>query len=147
MKQNLYQLLMMVMLMCGSLFVSSYNMTAPEDLSPQKAFLEKFYQGLDNDLLDYNLVKQNVTPKALQFLKDSYDYDCEGECLATWVFLYEAGGDTGAIQERQIEMVEANTYDVKCVYEGYEYVVRLTLVAEGNTYKIDTIKTISSQYF
>ena len=46
-----------------------------------------------------------------------------------------------------IEMVEANTYDVKCVHEGYEYVVRLTLVAEGNTYKIDTIKTISSQYF
>ena len=147
MKQKLSLLLMMVLLMCGSLFVSSYNKTAPEDLSPQKAFLEKFYQGLDNDLLDYNLVKQNVTPKALQFLKDSYDYDCEGECLATWVFLYEAGGDTGAIQERQIEMVEANTYDVKCVYEGYEYVVRLTLVAEGNTYKIDTIKTISSQYF
>ena len=147
MKQNLYQLLMMAALMCGSLFVSSYNMTAPEDQSPQKAFLEAFYQGLDNDLLDYDLIKKSVTPQALQFLKDSYDYDCEGECLASWVFLYEAGGDTGAIQERQIEMVEANTYDVKCVYEGYEYVVRLTLVADGASYKIDTIKTISSQYF
>ena len=130
-----------------AMLATSFAMQAQESESPQVAFLNAFYKTLQRDLLDYNYVKGNVTPKAYQQLVDGYDYDCEGECLATWMFLYEAGGDTGAMENKEIKEIDANTYSVKCIYEGYEYVVELKLVEEGNTYKIDNIKMISSEYF
>ena len=33
--------------------------------------------------------KKHITPKLLQFLADSYEFECDGECLATWKFFYE----------------------------------------------------------
>ena len=118
-----------------------------------KAFLEKFFKGLDdsNDLQEY--VKQNTTFKAQQFLKDEYDLedDCSN-CLATWMFTKESGTELGSFRERMIEMIDENTYQVISIYEldnagqytAYEYVVKIGIVKEGNFYKIDTIEKISA---
>lgn len=117
-----------------------------------RAFLEKFYKGLDRDQLDYSLVKKNCTRQALRYLADNYDYDCEsGDCLATWMFLYEGGGEVGPLKNRTFEMLDATTCKVRLVYEGYqdkdyEYIVQLGLVKEGDTYKVDAIKPLSSSY-
>ena len=117
-----------------------------------KAFLEKFYKGLDGNQDVDEYVKKHVTSKALQFLKDNYDYECEGEYLATWLFSYEAGGDYGPLRERVFEAEDENTFQVTSIYElegssqytAYEYVVRLGVVKEGNFYKIDTIEFVRS---
>jgi predicted amidophosphoribosyltransferase len=118
-----------------------------------KAFLEKFFKGLDNsnDLQEY--VKQNTTFKAQQFLKDEYDLedDCSN-CLATWMFTKESGTEIGPLQDREIQMEDENTYQVVSIYEldnagqytAYEYVVKIGIVKEGNFYKIDTIEKISA---
>ena len=52
--------------------------------------------------VEYDYPKQHITPRLLKFLADSYEYDCEGECLATWKFFYEGGGDVGEFKSRQI---------------------------------------------
>lgn len=109
-----------------------------------KAFLEKFYKGLDKDIIDYKLVKQHTTAKAVRYLKDNYDYDCDGgDCMATWLFAYEGGGDTGPLKKRTIESIDENTYMVINVYNNsdgdYTYVVKLGIVKQGDTYKIDII--------
>lgn len=107
-----------------------------------KAFLEKFYAKGQDD----NYIRQNITNNALQILKDEYDYDCEdGDCLATWIFYYEAGSDFGTFEKRTIEVVDENTYIVGNYYnndEGdkYLYSVRIGIVKEGNFYKIDKIE-------
>ena len=139
--------------------VKSYSVVAEESQEADaalteecQAFLEKFYKGLDRDQLDYSFVKKNCTSQALRYLSDNYDYDCEsGDCLATWMFLYEGGGDIGPKKKRTFEMLNETTCKVRQVYEGYqdkdyEYIVQLSVVKDGDTYKVDAIKPLSSSY-
>lgn len=123
-----------------------------EKVAACKAFLEQFYKGLDDNGLDNNYVKKYITPKAAQFLKDNYDYDCmDGNCLAAWLFEYDTTADVGTLKERTIEEIDENTYKVTHHYVGtaegdYLYAVQLGLVQEGDSYKIDTIKTVLNQF-
>ena len=102
--------------------------------------------------MNYDFIKKHITSKAEQYLKDAYDYECEdGDCMATWLFAYEGGGDVGTLRERSIEVVDANTYKVLSIYdqgdgEDYKYGVKLGIVKEGDAYKIDTLETVLSQY-
>lgn len=73
------------------------------DMEAVRAFVEQFYKewGMENQL-EYDYPKQHITPRLLKFLADSYEFECEGECLATWKFFYEGGGDVGELKLRQI---------------------------------------------
>lgn len=123
-----------------------------ETIEKCKAFLEAFYKQMDEDQLDYAYVRRNATRRALKYLTDNFDYDCEsGDCLATWMFLYEGGGDTGGLEKRTIEAVNDSTYKISQIYDQdnnhhYRYVIRLGLVKDGDNYKIDTIEPLSSTY-
>ena len=65
-----------------------------QDTAAAQAFVEKFYkEWVGEDVLNYDYPKQHITPALLQYLADAYEFDCEGECLATWKFFYEGGGD------------------------------------------------------
>lgn len=110
------------------------------DLEAPKAFVEKFYDEWGDDILEYDFVKQNITDNMLQLLKDEYDYDCEGECLATWIFCYKGGGDVGTLLSRQITAQDATHVLVENKYDNYEYDIVLTLINDGDTYKIDNLK-------
>ena len=120
-----------------------------------KAFLENFYQGLEEVFggeEDYLYVNKYVTPEAKQFLIDQYDYDCEGECMATWLFFYEGGGDVCCTSERTIEQVEGLSYRITNIYynEGvktYQYRVKLGLVNDGDSFKIDSIIKEGEEYY
>lgn len=116
-----------------------------QDKEAVKTFVQRFYEGWE-DIQDYAYLKKHVTPKLLQFLADSYDFDCEGECLATWMFFYEGGGDAGELKSRKITVCDSNHVLVESKYENYEYGVLLTVVKDGSDYKIDSLQQKKSEY-
>ena len=136
----------------GDTFSETQNENVQEE---GKQFVEEFYAGYDkNDSQssEYAYVKKNITPNALQILKDEYDYECDGECLATWIFSYEAGGDMDSLLSRKIEYVSPNTYLVTNTWgysEGntdtYDYKIRLGIVKESGSYKINSIVNVSRE--
>ena len=118
-----------------------------EEMLAAKAFVEEFYKEWDKkDLLDYGYVKQYITPNLLKYLADAYDYDCEGECLATWKFFYEGGGDVSGLKSRQITARDGHHVLVENQYVNYEYDVLLTLVKDGDAFKIDSLEQEKSEY-
>ena len=118
-----------------------------QEMVAVSAFVEEFYKEWDKkDLLDYGYVKQYITPNLLKYLADAYDYECEGECLATWKFFYEGGGDVGELKSRQITACDGNHVLVENKYVNYEYDVLLALVKDGDTFKIDSLVQEKSEY-
>ncbi len=123
------------------------DVSQEEEMETAKAFVKKFYEEWDKkDLLDYGYVKQYITTSLLKYLADAYDYDCEGECLATWKFFYEGGGDVGELKSRQITACDENHVLVENKYVNYEYDVLLTLIKDGDTFKIESLKQERSEY-
>ena len=117
------------------------------DSSAVRAFVEQFYQEWSmEDILNYDYPKQHITPNLLKFLTDSYEYECEGECLATWLFFYEGGGDVGEFKSRQITARDGRHVLVENKYVNYEYDVLLTLMKDGDTFKIDSLQQERSEY-
>ena len=112
-----------------------------------KTFIAAFYEGLEESGFDKDYVKKYVTTNVAQWLKDMYDYDCDGDdCMAAWLFSYNMT-DPGELQERRIDALDDNTYRVANVYTGsadgdYMYTIRLGLVKEGDTFKIDKIEIV-----
>ena len=122
-----------------------------------KTYLESFYQGFEEAFDQeqeeaYQYVYKHVTPKAKQSLIDQYDYDCEGECLAIWLFLYQGGGDVIGDCQRTIEPADGLSYKVTNTYyyegkKSYEYHVKLGLVKDGDSFKIDSITPEDEAYY
>ena len=119
-----------------------------------KAFLEGFYkvydEVFDKDIVNYEFINSNITPKMKQWLMDSYDYECEGECMAIWLLCYNGGGDTGGLKTRTIKP-EGDAYLVSCTHDQgenkeYHYTIKLTLVQDGDTFKIDSLEQIEEHY-
>ena len=129
-----------------SIVVKGYD-PQEQEMVAVSAFVEKFYkEWREENVLDYGYVKQYITPNLLKYLVDEYDYDCEGECLATWKFFYEGGGDVSGLKSRQITARDGSHVLVENNYENYEYDVLLTLVKDGDTFKIDSLKQERSEY-
>ena len=126
---------------------------ASEDLG--KPFLENFYQGLEEVFGEEEAdlyVNEYLTPEAKQFLIDQYDYDCDGECMAIWLFLYQGGGDVIGDCQRTIEPANGLSYKVTNTYyyegkKSYEYHVKLGLVKDADTFKIDSITPEDEAYY
>ena len=95
-------------------------------------------------------IMSKITPNLKQWLMDSFDYDCDGECMANWLFCYNGGGDTGALKYRTIKHI-GDTYIVSCHHDQgggkeYHYSIELTLVQEGDSFKIDSMEIIEDRY-
>lgn len=133
----------------------SINIDNGKDNSEQEIqakidFLEKFYNEKDGreQSDEYAYIKKNVTANGLQNLKDLYDFDCENDdCLATWVFDYDSGSDLGDIKSSKIIPQGGNDFLVEKEYEYAKYRVLLTIVREGDAYKIDKIQQKESSYY
>ena len=118
-----------------------------KDKEAVRAFVEKFYnEWSGEDILNYDYAKQHITPNLLKYLADSYDYDCEDECLATWKFFYEGGGDVGQLKSRQIIARDGNHVLVENKYVNYEYDVLLKVIKDGDAFKIDSLGQEKSEY-
>lgn len=116
-----------------------------QDAEAVRAFVETFYNNW-TDQLDYVYLKRYATPRLLKYLADSYDYDCEGECLATWMFFYEGGGDVGEKMSRRFTARDNSHVLVETKYDNYEYAVLLTVIKDGKAFKIDELKQERSVY-
>ena len=111
-------------------------------------YVKKFYRDYEKTNQSEDFLRKHCTPNAIRILEEEYDYDCDGSCLATWIFFYEAGTDAELIK-RSFRSVDENTCEV--VNEmgingvpSYNYIVTLGIVKEGNAYKIDNISYRSS---
>lgn len=114
---------------------------AQQEIKAKKAFLETFYDGLDESGFDDAYIRKFITPNAKKILNENYDYDCDdNDCLAVWLFAYEAGGDTGKCLSRTIKEQDENRFLVTLKYEEEEYNVLLKVIKDGDTYKIDDIE-------
>ena len=130
-----------------SLNVVTDDAAQKQEMEAVRAFVERFYKdwGMEN-LLEYDYPKQHITPRLLKFLADSYEFECEGECLATWKFFYESGGDVGELKSRQITARDGSHVLVENKYVNYEYDALLTVIKDGDTYKIDSLQQEKSEY-
>ncbi len=132
--------------MTDSITVDNRENDAEQEIQAKKAFLEKFYKeklGKDQEDL-YAYIKKNVTANGLKILKEQYDYDCEGECLAVWLFDFE-GGDLGDFKSVKITPQDKNKFLVESKYEYGVYSVVLTVVKEGENYKIDEFECMHQE--
>jgi hypothetical protein len=112
-----------------------------------KYFVEQFYEEWGKkELDDYDALKKYITPKLRKYLADAYDYECEGECLATWKFFYEGGGDVGEWKHNSYIPRDENHVLVEIEYDNYKYDVLLKVIKDGDTYKIDSLKQEKSEY-
>ena len=126
--------------------IDSLALEDSQDMESVRAFVERFYKEWGEDILEYDYPKQHITPRLLKFLADSYEFECEGECLATWMFFYEGGGDVGEMKSRQITARDENHVLVENKYVNYEYDVLLTVIKDGDTFKIDSLQQERSEY-
>lgn len=130
----------------GSL-VTPRDMISPEqEIQAKKDFLESFYKGMEksNDVDSY--VLKFITSNAKRILIEEYDYECDGDCLATWLFDSEAGSDTGPFVSRTINVKNEDNFLVVTKYVDAEYEVRLSVIKVGDSYKIDDIEKIRATY-
>jgi len=118
-----------------------------QEMVAVRYFVQKFYDEWDmKGQLDNDELKHYVTPNLMKYLADAYDYECEGECLATWKFFYEGGGDVGEMRTSSFTPRDESHVFVELKYENYEYDVLLKVIKDGDTYKIDSLKQERSEY-
>ncbi len=129
--------------------VSQEQATIVADDSKGKEFLEAFYDKMDEidgDNFDqdkvYALIKENSTEHAIEVMKELYEYECEGECLAFWTLTYGAFNDPGGFVSRKITSQGNNVFLVENKYENNTNKVLLEVTETNNGYKISDIKTM-----
>jgi hypothetical protein len=123
-----------------------------QQMADEKAFLEHFYQQLDEDEDMETVVRQNVSANCLDWLKAMYDYDCEsGDCIAFWLLTYNMT-DPGSLKERVIEPVAEHTFKVLMTYdcgngELYDYWLQLEVVKDGDAYKVNDVEELKNESY
>ena len=104
-------------------------------------YVKKFYRDYEKTNQDEDFLRKHCTPNAIRILEEAYDYDCEGSCLATWIFFYEAGSDAELVK-REFVAKDENTCVVNNInnYNG-TYSVTIGIVEENGKLKINSIST------
>ena len=122
-------------------------LSSEQVIEAKKQFIEDFYNGLESGGYDYAYVAKYITANAKKILMDEFDYECdEGDCLAVWLFSYEAGSDVGPTVSRTIKAKDENTFFVVTKYVDAEYEARLTVIKDGDSFKIDDVEKVRCDY-
>lgn len=113
-------------------------------------FLMNFYEAGEECDFDKAFLKRHLTDRALQYLKDQFDYEDEtGEGMATWLFYKYDTTDVGPMQNFVADKVGEHTYRVVCNSshndDVYRYLVLFDLVKVGGQWKIDSMKPLSGR--
>ena len=123
------------------------SLSSEQVIEAKKLFIEAFYNGLESSGNDNAYITKNITAKAKKTLIDEYDYECyDGDCLAVWLFAYEPGSDVGPLVSRTIKVKDENNFFVVTKYVDAEYEARLTVIEDGDSYKIDDIEKVRCDY-
>ena len=127
-------------------------MSPEQVIEAKKQFLESFYKKYDSlDEYDEAFIKSIVTNNALQILKKHYTRGEGGDTsdpngLACWLFNYYNGWVAcGSVISRNITSKGGDIFVVSAKYEDVEkYEVELSVIKDGDSYKIDDIYPIGS---
>lgn len=138
--------------------VPAMTIVTPEAAAQMEAgrvFLIAFYSRLmHSDEPEQVFILDNATQRMSDYLHEAYDYDCmDGDCIAWWLFLYNTTADVGEVKEWDVTAIDENTYQVVINYDrdgtvdgDYEYGVKLGLVKDGETFKIDTMEEVLNRF-
>lgn len=122
-----------------------------EKVLASTSFITDFYQGLEDTEDEETYICQNLTPNAIQWLKDMFDYDCpDDNCMAIYRLFSDYTGDEGPRQDLLVQAVDNDTYNVTLVYDTpdgkNEYGLQFGLIQDGETYKIDAIEALFNKF-
>ena len=109
-------------------------------------FLEEFYRSYDDPMGNDShgsYIRKHITNKALKILRDEYYYEYGDEGIATWMF--DGGGDS-MVSSLSCIPYGSNKYLVERKTEYRAYRVLLTIIRDGDTYKIDNIEKKSEPF-
>lgn len=122
-------------------------MSSEQEIQAKKDFIETFYKEIEASRYDETYIRKHITANAKRILNDEYNYDCGGDCLAVWLFSYEAGSDAGDFVSRNITEQDEKNFLVTTKYEYGEYVAKLTVIRVEDSYKIDNIEKVRAEYY
>ena len=113
-------------------------------------FLENFYEAGEGCGFDKAFLKRHLTDRALQYLRDQFDYEDEsGEAMATWLFYKYDTTDVGPMQDLTVDRIGERTYRVVCRSSHndavYRYLLLFDLVKVDGQWKIDAMRPLSGQ--
>lgn len=118
------------------------NSITEQEIQAKKAFIEEFYKELERTKYqDGDYIRKHITSNVKKLLQEAYSFDCDNnDCLAVWLFAYEGGCDTGDFISLNIAEENENDFLIKIKYEYVDYKVLLTVIKDGDIYKIDGLK-------
>lgn len=113
-----------------------------EKMSNINSFIESFYNEYIFGSNNFNdIAKNTCTPKLLKYLKESYDYECDGgECYAFWLFRSGAqDGINDLSKVINVEVVGNGWYKITYFDMGYKYATKVKIVNINGTIMFDEI--------
>ncbi len=106
-------------------------------------FLKSFYiDYILSGSKEFNGIAKDVcTPKLLQYLKDSYEWDCpEGDCYDISCFRTDNQDGTDANEVKTVTPLEDNWYEVEYLDMGHKGKTKIHFVEDNGVQKMDEIR-------
>lgn len=115
------------------------------------AFIKNMYNLQQYE--DYAFLRSHCTKKMLKKLSDSYEYECDGICYATWLFRSGAQdekynwGQNVESESKILSIVakDDHWYAYTALDMGWRFTNWVYLVKSGNTFLIDDVITVENE--
>ena len=115
------------------------------------AFIKNMYN--QDKYEDYSFLKSHCTKKMLKKLEDSFEYECDGTCYATWLFRSGAQdekynwGQNVESESKILSIVakDDHWYAYTALDMGWKFTNWVYLIKSGNTFLIDDVITVYNE--
>ena len=115
------------------------------------AFIKNMYN--QEKYEDYSFLRFHCTKKMLKKLEDSFEYDCDGICYATWLFRSGAQdekynwGQNVESESKILSIVakDDHWYAYTALDMGWKFTNWVYLIKSGNTFLIDDVITVYNE--
>ena len=115
------------------------------------AFIKNMYN--QEKYEDYSFLKSHCTKKMLKKLEDSFEYECDGTCYATWLFRSGAQdekynwGQNVESESKILSIVakDDHWYAYTALDMGWKFTNWVYLIKSGNTFLIDDVITVYNE--
>ena len=102
---------------------------------------------------DYFFLRSHCTKKMLKKLADSYEYECDGTCYATWLFRSGAQdekynwGQNVESESKILSIVakDDHWYAYTALDMGWKFTNWVYLIKSGNTFLIEDVITVENE--